>query len=103
MLCRVLTDLGAKYDIAVEAPQHTSKGPAEPGNASRGRGASSMNNGGRLPQPPLLSAWTRIAAAARCPLPGPDPFRQTRGHVVTPGRRACGKSESTVRNWCHAH
>lgn len=48
MLCRVLTDLGAKYDIAVEAPQHTSKGPAEPGNASRGRGASSMNNGGRL-------------------------------------------------------
>ena len=45
---QVLTDLGAKYDIAVDAPHHTSKGTADPGNASRGRGASSMNNGGRL-------------------------------------------------------
>jgi hypothetical protein len=45
---QILTDLGAKYDIAVDAPHHTSKGSAEPGNASRGRGASAMNNGGRL-------------------------------------------------------
>jgi hypothetical protein len=45
---QILTDLAAKYDIAVDAPHHTSKGPAEPGNASRGRGASAMNNGGRL-------------------------------------------------------
>lgn len=45
---QVLTDLGAKYNIAVDAPHHTSKGPADPGNASRGRGASAMNNGGRL-------------------------------------------------------
>lgn len=50
------------------------------------------------PQPPLLSAWTRIAAAARCPLPGPDPFRQTRGHVVTPGRRACGGPQLVPRS-----
>jgi AAA domain len=45
---QVLTDLGAKYSIAVDAPHHTSKGPADPGNASRARGASAMNNGGRL-------------------------------------------------------
>ena len=45
---QVLTDLGAKYNIAVDAPHHTSKGPADPGNANKGRGASAMNNGGRL-------------------------------------------------------
>jgi hypothetical protein len=45
---QVLTDLSAKYDIAVDTPHHTSKGNAEPGNAHRGRGASAMNNGGRL-------------------------------------------------------
>jgi hypothetical protein len=45
---QILTDLGAKYDIAVDAPHHTSKGTAEPGNAGRGRGASAMNDAGRL-------------------------------------------------------
>jgi hypothetical protein len=45
---QVLTDLGAKYNIAVDAPHHTSKGPADPGNHNRGRGASAMNNAGRL-------------------------------------------------------
>lgn len=45
---QILTDLGAKYDIAVDAPHHTSKGSVEPGNASRGRGASAMNNAARL-------------------------------------------------------
>jgi AAA domain len=45
---QIMTDLAAKYDIAIDAPHHTSKGTAEPGNASRGRGASAMNNAGRL-------------------------------------------------------
>jgi hypothetical protein len=45
---QVLTDIGAKHNIAVDTPHHTSKGPADPGNAHKGRGASSMNNGGRL-------------------------------------------------------
>lgn len=45
---QVLTDLSAKHDIAIDTPHHTSKGPADPGNAHKGRGASSMNNGGRL-------------------------------------------------------
>jgi hypothetical protein len=45
---QVLTDLSAKYDIAVDAPHHTSKGPADPGNANRGRGASAMKDGARL-------------------------------------------------------
>ena len=45
---QVLTDLAAKYDIAVDVPHHTSKGTADPGNANRGRGASAMKDGGRL-------------------------------------------------------
>jgi RecA-family ATPase len=45
---QVLTDLAAKCNIAVDAPHHTSKGLADPGNASRGRGASAMKDGGRL-------------------------------------------------------
>ena len=45
---QVLTDLADKHDIAVDAPHHTSKGTADPGNANRGRGASSMKDGGRL-------------------------------------------------------
>jgi hypothetical protein len=45
---QVLTDLGAKYNIAVDAPHHVSKGLSDPGNANRGRGASAMKDGGRL-------------------------------------------------------
>jgi AAA domain len=45
---QVLTDLAAKYDIAVDALHHTSKGAADPGNADRGRGASAMKDGARL-------------------------------------------------------
>jgi RecA-family ATPase len=41
---QILTDLQTEYDIAVDAPHHTSKGQPEPGNAGRGRGASSMTN-----------------------------------------------------------
>jgi hypothetical protein len=44
----LLTELAIKHDIAVDIPHHTSKGPADPGNASRGRGASSMKDAGRL-------------------------------------------------------
>jgi hypothetical protein len=45
---QILTDLAVTYDVAVDAPHHTSKGTADPGNASRGRGASAMKDGGRL-------------------------------------------------------
>src|SRR5262249_38720474 len=45
---QVLTDLSAKYNIAIDAPHHTSKGAADPGNADKGRGASSMKDAGRL-------------------------------------------------------
>jgi AAA domain len=44
----VLTELAAKYDIAVDIPHHTRKGPADPGNADRGRGASAQKDAGRL-------------------------------------------------------
>jgi len=45
---QVLTDLAAKHNIAVDVPHHISKGTAEPGNANRGRGASSMVDAARL-------------------------------------------------------
>jgi hypothetical protein len=45
---QILSDLAAKYNIAIDAPHHTSKGGADPGNADRGRGASAMKNAGRL-------------------------------------------------------
>jgi hypothetical protein len=47
-VAQVLTNLAAKYNIAVDAPHHTSKGVADPGNADRGRGASSMKDAARL-------------------------------------------------------
>jgi AAA domain len=45
---QVLTDLSVKYNFAIDAPHHTSKGTADPGNANRGRGASSMKDAARL-------------------------------------------------------
>ena len=45
---QVLSDLADRYDIAVDVPHHTAKGPADPGNADRGRGASAMKDAGRL-------------------------------------------------------
>jgi hypothetical protein len=44
----VLTDLSAKYNIAVDVPHHMAKGAADPGNANKGRGASAMKDAGRL-------------------------------------------------------
>jgi hypothetical protein len=48
MVAQLLTDMAAKYDIAVDVPHHISKGTAEPGNPNRGRGASATNNAARL-------------------------------------------------------
>jgi hypothetical protein len=45
---QILTDMAAKYNVGIDVPHHTSKGPADPGNAGRGRGASAMKDGGRL-------------------------------------------------------
>jgi hypothetical protein len=47
-VAQVLTDLATEHNIAVDAPHHVSKGPADPGNANRSRGASAMVNAGRL-------------------------------------------------------
>ena len=44
----VLASIADEYNCAVDAPHHTSKGPANPGNADRGRGASAFKDGGRL-------------------------------------------------------
>lgn len=37
-----------RHNISVDVPHHISKGAADPGNADRGRGASSFKDGGRL-------------------------------------------------------
>ncbi|HEY7415449.1 MAG TPA: AAA family ATPase, partial [Ktedonobacteraceae bacterium] len=47
-VAQVLVDLMYKHDIAIDAPHHISKGTGEPGNANRGRGASSMKDAARL-------------------------------------------------------
>jgi hypothetical protein len=40
--------MSVTYKISVDAPHHTSKGPPDPGNADKGRGASAFKDGGRL-------------------------------------------------------
>jgi hypothetical protein len=45
---QVLLDLSAKYDIAIDTPHHVRKGPSDPGNADRARGASSQRDAYRL-------------------------------------------------------
>ena len=47
-VAQLLSDLAAKYNIAVDVPHHTSKGAGDPGNAHRGRGASSLIDAVRL-------------------------------------------------------
>jgi hypothetical protein len=47
-VAQVLTDLAHKYDVAVDTPHHVAKGPADPGNAQKGRGASALVDAGRL-------------------------------------------------------
>jgi hypothetical protein len=45
---QILIDLGDKYDIAVDTTHHTPKGPPDPGNPARGRGAGSKKDAERL-------------------------------------------------------
>jgi hypothetical protein len=47
-VAQLLTNLAIRFDIAIDVPHHISKGIAEPGNADRGRGASSVVAAGRL-------------------------------------------------------
>jgi hypothetical protein len=47
-VAQILTELAATHNLAVDSPHHTSKGVADPGNADRGRGASSMKDAARL-------------------------------------------------------
>ncbi|OSI21187.1 AAA family ATPase [Bradyrhizobium canariense] len=47
-VAQILTDMSIKFDIAVDVPHHISKGPADPGNANRGRGASASKDAFRL-------------------------------------------------------
>jgi AAA domain len=47
-VAQLLSDLAAKYNMAVDVPHHTSKGAGDPGNANRGRGASALIDAVRL-------------------------------------------------------
>lgn len=45
---QLLANLAEQFDVAIDVPHHAAKGPADPGNANRGRGASAMKDAGRL-------------------------------------------------------
>ena len=47
-VAQLLTDLAVRYNIAIDAPHHTSKGSEKPGDAHRGRGASALIDAVRL-------------------------------------------------------
>jgi hypothetical protein len=47
-VAQILTDVAIKYNIAVDVPHHMAKGPADPGNANKGRGASALKDALRL-------------------------------------------------------
>ncbi len=47
-VAQILTDMSVRFDIAVDVPHHMAKGMADPGNANRGRGASSLKDALRL-------------------------------------------------------
>src|SRR5262249_5461506 len=47
-VCDLLAQLGIEYDISVDAPHHSRKGTAVPGDPDSGRGGSSIRDAGRL-------------------------------------------------------
>jgi hypothetical protein len=47
-VCDLLATFADDYNIAVDSPHHTRKGPATPGDADMGRGGSSIRDAGRL-------------------------------------------------------
>jgi AAA domain/Bifunctional DNA primase/polymerase, N-terminal len=47
-VCTILAMMGIEYDMALDFPHHTRKGLGIPGDADRGRGASSQKDAGRL-------------------------------------------------------
>jgi hypothetical protein len=44
----MLAELAIRFNVAVDAPHHVSKGMTDPGNANRGRGASAFKDAARL-------------------------------------------------------
>jgi hypothetical protein len=44
----MLAELAIRFNVAVDAPHHVSKGMIDPGNANRGRGASAFKDAARL-------------------------------------------------------
>jgi len=48
LVIEIFADIAIRRDVGVDLPHHVSKGPADPGNADRGRGGSAFKNGGRL-------------------------------------------------------
>ena len=47
-VAQVLVGLGYTHDMRCDSPHHIAKGPADPGNANRGRGASALKDAARL-------------------------------------------------------
>ncbi|MDA0653747.1 MAG: AAA family ATPase [Proteobacteria bacterium] len=48
LVMQLLTEFAARHNAAIDIPHHVNKGPAEAGNANRGRGASAVKDAARL-------------------------------------------------------
>jgi hypothetical protein len=44
----ILAEVAIRFNVAIDAPHHVSKGMIDPGNANRGRGASAFKDAARL-------------------------------------------------------
>ena len=94
LVCGVLTDLMFKHNISVDVPHHVSKpglrGEAEPGDANRGRGASSLKDAARLVY--TLNVMTK-EEAKKFPIPEEERsayVRMDKGkvNIAPPARKA---------------
>ena len=55
----MLAELAIRFNVAIDAPHHVSKGMIDPGNANRGRGASAFKDAARLVYAPSPVAPTK--------------------------------------------
>ena len=94
LVCGVLTDLMFKHNISVDVPHHVSKpglrGEPEPGDANRGRGASSLKDAARLVY--TLNVMTK-EEAKKFPIPEEERsayVRMDKGkvNIAPPARKA---------------
>jgi RecA-family ATPase len=107
---QILTDCASAFDCAVDVPHHINKGAPDPGNASRGRGASAMKDAARLvytltPMSELEAQTLGVAEGDRR-TPDPHGLRQgehrsstRRREVVPAGWRPARQRHGVIPAW----